>query len=83
MFCQSIGVEVKKEKREIDGKNIYVEVMPRLSEEDINGKPVVAVVGRGKAYTNKQGKEVTPWQCKFVKAWDEGEIRDFKEEIPF
>ena len=83
LFCKSIGVEVKKEKREIDGKNKYVEVMPSLSEEDINGKPVTAVVGRGKPYTNKQGKEVNPWQVKFVKAWDEGKTRDFTEEIPF
>ena len=83
LFCKSIGVEVKKEKREIDGKNIYVEIMPSLSEDDINGKPVTAVLGRGKPYTNKNGKEINPWQCKFVKAWDEGEIKDFTEEIPF
>ena len=47
LFCKSIGVEVKKEKREIDGKNIYVEIMPSLSEDDINGRPVTAVVGMG------------------------------------
>ena len=83
MFCKSIGVEVKKEDREIDGKKVTVEIMPNLSEEDINGRPVTAVVGKGKSYTNKQGKEVTPWQVKFVKNWDEGEVRDFNEEIPF
>ena len=83
LFCKSIGVEVKKEKREIDGKNIYVEIMPSLSEDDINGRPVTAVVGRGKPYTNKNGKEINPWQAKFVKAWDGGEIKDFTEEIPF
>ena len=83
LFCKSIGAEVKKEKREIDGKNIYVEIMPSLSEDDINGRPVTAVVGRGKPYTNKNGKEINPWQAKFVKAWDEGEVKDFTEEIPF
>ena len=83
LFCKSIGVEVKKEKREIDGKNIYVEIMPSLSEDDINGRPVTAVVGRGKPYTNKNGKEIKPWQAKFVKAWDDGEVKDFTEEIPF
>ena len=83
MFCKSVGAEVKKEEREIDGKKVTVEIMPNLSEDDINGRPIIAVVGRGKPYTNKQGKEVTPWIVKFVKYWDEGEIRDFSEEIPF
>ena len=83
MFCKSIGAEVKREEREIDGKKVNVEIMPNLSESDVEGKPVIAVVGRGKPYTNKQGKEVKPWQAKFVKPWDEGEIRDFSEEIPF
>ena len=83
MFCKTLGVEIKKEDREIDGKKVTVEIMPSLSEDDINGRPVVAVVDRGKPYTNKQGKEIKPWQVKFVKSWDEGEIRDFSEEIPF
>ena len=83
MFCKSIGAEVKREEREIDGKKVNVEIMPNLSEDDIVGRPVIAVVGRGKPYTNKQGKEIRPWQAKFVKHWDEGEIRDFSEEIPF
>ena len=83
LFCKSIGFEVKREERVLDGKKINVEIMPSLSEDDINGRPVTAVVGRGKPYTNKQGKEVNPWQVKFVKSWDEGEIRNFNEEIPF
>ena len=33
--------------------------------------------------TNKNGKEINPWQCKFVKAWDGGEVKDFSQEIPF
>tara|TARA_R100001594_G_scaffold2487_1_gene9868 strand:- start:234 stop:839 length:606 start_codon:yes stop_codon:yes gene_type:complete len=83
LFCKSIGVEIKKEERDMGGKKVTVEIMPSLSEEDINGRPVTAVVGRGKPYTNKNGKEIKPWQAKFVKSWDEGEIRDFNEEIPF
>ena len=83
LFCKSIGIPVKQEEREIDGKKVTVEIMPSLSEEDINGRPVIAVVDRGKPYINKQGKEVSPWQVKFVKPWDEGEIRNFNEEIPF
>ena len=83
LFCKSIGAEVKKEERDIDGKKVTVEIMPSLSEDDINGRPITAVVDRGKPYKNKDGKEINPWQVKFVKLWDEGEIRDFKEEIPF
>ena len=83
LFCKTLGVDIKKEDREIDGKKITVEIMPSLSEEDIVGRPAVGVVGRGKPYTNKNGKEIKPWFVKFVKAWDDGEIRDFNEEIPF
>ena len=83
LFCKSIGVNVKREDREIDGKKVTVEIMPSLSEDEINGKPITAVVDRGKPYTNKSGKEVKPWQVKFVKLWDGGEVRDFNEEIPF
>ena len=83
LFCKSIGIPVKQEEREIDGKKIKVEIMPSLSEEDIVGKPAIGVVGRGKPYTNKNGKEIKPWYVKFVKSWDEGEIKDFTEEIPF
>jgi hypothetical protein len=83
LFCKSIGAEIKKEERDMGGEKVTVEIMPSLSEEDINGRPITAVVDKGKPYTNKQGKEVKPWQVKFVKAWDEGEIRDFNEEIPF
>ena len=83
LFCKSIGVEIKKEERDMGGKKVTVEIMPSLSEEDINGRPVTAVVGRGKPYTNKNGKEIKPWQAKFVKSWDEGEAKDFNQEIPF
>ena len=83
LFCKSIGAEVKREERDIGGKKVTVEIMPNLSEDDINGRPITAVVDRGKPYKNKDGKEIKPWQAKFVKAWDEGEIRNFKEEIPF
>ena len=57
-FCKSIGVDIKKEKRLIDDKEVYVEIMPSLSEEDIIGRPAIAVVAKGKPYTNKNGKEV-------------------------
>ena len=60
-----------------------VKSLPTITKEHIVGVPVIAVVGKGKPYTNKNGKEIKPWQAKFVKSWDEGEIKDFNEEIPF
>ena len=83
LFCKSIGAAIKKEERDIGGEKVTVEIMPSLSEEDINGRPIIAVVDKGKPYTNKNGKEIKPWQAKFVKAWDDGEVKDFTEEIPF
>ena len=83
LFCKSIGAEVKKEDREIDGKKVTVEIMPSLSEDDIVGRPAVAVVSKGRPYTNKNGKEITPWLVKFVRQWSDGEVKDFSQEIPF
>jgi len=81
-FCKNMGIEVKKATRDIDGKKVTVEVMPNLSEDEIVGKPVIAVVGRGKPFTLK-GKEIKPWEVKYVKQWEDGEVKDFSEEIPF
>ena len=83
MFCQTLGAEVKKVKREIDGKEVTLDSMPNLSDSDIVGRPVKAVVGKGKPFETKKGKTVYPWEVKFVKQWAEGEIKDFTEEIPF
>ena len=55
LFCKSIGIPVKQEEREIDGKKIKVEIMPSHSEEDIVGKPAIGVVGRRTPYSNKNG----------------------------
>ena len=83
MFCKSLGASVKQEEREIDGKKVKVEIMPNLTESDIVGRPVKAVVDRGKPYTNNSGKEVKPWEVKFIVNWEDGKIRDFSKEIPF
>ena len=58
LFCQSLGVEIQKKKAEIDGKVVEVDVMPSLSTKDIEGKPVVAVIDRGRPFTAKDGREV-------------------------
>ena len=83
MFCQTLGAEIKKVKREIDGKEVTLDSMPNLADTDIIGRPVMAVVGKGKPFETKKGKTVYPWEVKFVKQWTDGEIKDFTEEIPF
>jgi len=83
LFCQTLGTEIKKVKRVIDGKEVILDSMPNLSAEDIIGKPVKAVIAKGKPFDLKSGKTIYPWEVKFVKAWEEGEAKDFTEEIPF
>ena len=83
LFCQTLGAEIKKVKRVIDGEEVTLESMPNLSAEDIIGKPVMAVIAKGKPFDLKSGKTIFPWEVKFVKPWEEGEMRDFTEEIPF
>ena len=53
-----------------------------ISIEDINNKPVIAFIDKGKPYTDKKtGAQRTPHVVKYVNKWDEGE--DLTDEIPF
>ena len=46
--------------------------------------PIIGVVGKGRPYTNNNGKEVTPSEVKFVKVWSGGTKKDANNaEIPF
>ena len=85
LFCQALGVEIKKKKIEIDGKTVEVDVMPSLSTKDVDGKPVVAVIDRGKPFKAKDGREVNPWEVKFVMQWPEGKAKEPTDlgDIPF
>ena len=85
LFCQSLGVEIKKKKAEIDGRTVEVDVMPNLSTKDVEGRPVVAVIDRGKPFTAKDGREVKPWEVKFVMQWAEGKTKEPTDlgDIPF
>ena len=51
----------------------------------IEGQPVVAVVGRGKDWTNNEGKTVPSWRCKFVKRWESGKrlATTTTDDLPF
>ena len=71
-FCQALGLTIETTKREVGGKTIDVQVLPTLTEEDINGRPVIAVVGRDKDWVNDDGETMPSYKAKFVKLWKDG-----------
>ena len=72
MFCQSIGMEIPTEERTINGKKVTVQLLPDVKETDLNGTPVVAVVGRGQDWTDDEGKTRPSYKVKFTKRWEDG-----------
>ena len=72
MFCQSIGMEIPTEERTINGKTVKVQLLPDVKEDDLDGTPVVAVVGRGQDWTDDNGKNRPSWRVKFTKRWEDG-----------
>ena len=71
-FCESIGLEIPTEDRTINGKTIKVQLLPDIKEEDLNGTPVTAVVGRGQDWVNDTGETRPSWRVKFTKRWEGG-----------
>ena len=59
--------------------------MPVIDMEALVGTPVSTVVGKGKTWTDSEGKERTPWVSKFVRPWKDGVKKQIEEEdeIPF
>ena len=84
-LCDALSVELPKATKTIDGKEVVVKSLPMLKDADFIGKPIIAVVGAGNKYINKNGKEVTPKEVKFVKAWKDGKLKEIASdaEIPF
>ena len=80
-FCETLGIKILKKVVDIDGMDVEVKVLPSLDTTEINGKPAIAVVDKGKPYTTNDGKERTPYMVKFIKTWEEGKLKD--EDIPF
>ena len=80
-FCETIGVDIEKKVIERDGQKMEVKLLPSLDTSEINGRPAIAVIDKGKPYTAKDGKERTPFLVKFVKTWEGGEVKD--ADIPF
>ena len=71
-FCESIGLEIPTEERTINGNTVKVQLLPDVKEEDLNGTPVVAVVGRGQDWVNETGETRPSWRVKFTKRWADG-----------
>ena len=82
-FCQAIGLECKDVTKEIDGETVTFKELPNLTTEAMEGQPVIGVCDYGNPYTNKEGKEVTPFQVKFIKSWPNGRVLEDDSNIPF
>tara|TARA_R100000234_G_scaffold99900_2_gene68632 strand:+ start:1570 stop:2199 length:630 start_codon:yes stop_codon:yes gene_type:complete len=78
-FCETLQVEIPTKTVEMNGESVDVQALPCLDSSEINGRPVIAVIDKGKPYTWK-GKQVTPHVVKFVKKWEGGEVSN---DIPF
>ena len=63
----------------MNGESVEVQALPSLDSNEINGKPAIAVIDKGKPYEWK-GKERTPYIVKFIKLWKDGEVSN---DIPF
>ena len=84
MFCQSLGMQIPTEERTINGKTVTVQILPDIKEDDLNGTPVTAVVGRGQDWTDDTGKNRPSWRVKFTKLWADGKRLATKTDaLPF
>ena len=85
MFCQSLGLEIPTEERTINGKTVKVQLLPDVKEDDLDGTPVVAVVGRGQDWTDDHGKNRPSWRVKFTKSWEDGKrlAKTTTNDLPF
>ena len=86
-FCETIGVDCPKVPKNIDGQDVDIQVLPKLSSEDLLGKPVTAFIALGKPWTNKKGERKQYYECKFCKKWDGGNQKTITggsaNDIPF
>jgi len=84
-FCETLNVDIEKKVVQMDGQDVEVKVLPSLSTSEINGKPAIAIIDKGKPYTTQDGKERTPYLVKFIKTWEGGEAKSMEagDAIPF
>mgnify|MGYP003150814858 CR=1 FL=1 len=86
MFCQSLGMEIPTESRTINDETVEVNLLPDVKEDDLDGTPVIAVIGRGQDWTDDTGKNCPSWRVKFTKRWEDGKklsTMTTKDDLPF
>ena len=84
-FCQALNVDINTTEREVDGKTINVQVMPTLTEKDIEGLPVIAVVGREKDdWMDSEGNMRPDYKIRWVQVWENGsKLTTGNDDLPF
>ena len=87
-FCETLGVTPQDRTETIDGKETTVKVLPLLTEEDMIGKPVTAVLRKTKDewINNKGEKMYYSWRVSYVKEWTGGTLKNMKvdpDDLPF
>jgi hypothetical protein len=86
-FCAVIGKEPQVKEIEHNGEMISVKELPDIAETDIIGKPVMAVIGRGKPWkSDRDGKVRTSLEVKWFRNWADGEAIDVDiddDDLPF
>ena len=87
-FCETVGIPPTEETRTIDGKPSVVKLLPLLTEEDLLGKPVTAVLRKvNDEWTNNKGEKMHySWRVSYVKPWTEGRLKVMevnRDDLPF
>ena len=87
-FCETLGVTPTDHTQTIDGKETTVKILPVLTETDMVGKPVTAVLKKVKdEWTNNKGEKMHySWRVIYVKPWEGGKARDMAvnpDDLPF
>ncbi len=88
-FCKVMGKEPKIAEIEVEGKKVKVRELPDISEDDILGMSVTAIIRKGRPWTsNKDGVTRTPLEVKWMKFWDgpkltTSELYPEDKDLPF
>ena len=88
LFCETLGVRPEEVTRTIDGKETTVKLLPTLTEEQMLGRPVTAVLKKVKdKWVNNKGETMHySWRVSFVKPWTQGSVKTMevnKDDLPF
>ena len=88
LFCETLGVHPKEETRTIDGKETTVKLLPLLTEEQMLGRPVTAILKKVKdRWVNNKGETMHySWRVSYVKPWTQGSVKTMevnKDDLPF